>query len=718
MDGISRKKYSVFSLILTAIGAVALLLQGGSVPKLLTGCAYVLLGSLLFGARFLPTERGVGRVLVGGIVFLSALMIAGSAVYYAGNLGIMATGLVVIGTPLLSLAFPSRRADGKELLSHREETVSAGAPNPSWIAKIAGFAMLVAYAGVLWYAFTLIAGAATDATIRTPWDMVPSAVFTLVFLAALGLFAFIFSGAMGRAAVLPMMLLMGTLTGVAVLVYAIGYGFDPFIHRATEAVIFRDGMISPKPLYYVGQYALVVLFARLTGLGTGAIDLALVPCFAMLLIPVAFWSLRRAFRWDAPLALTACFGLFLLPLSPFIATTPQGFANVLLLMAAFLALVSIHEPAVFPKPLLVLLGIATALVHPLAGIPVLLFIAVIVVVTMIEGRQGWTLHVRRWALITLAVGGCLALPAVFMLNSSVSDAAVHLDTEALKSPAALIQDLRTVPDIATRQYRALLDVTYAWRTWRTPLLLLAGLIGIAFLRRRRDAAEIYAISAFIFLGNYVLLKSFIDFPFLIAYEQSNYADRLLDLTVFLLAPAATIAFAHVLAKVRTGMPSLRIGTAVLVGMLVTSSFYLAYPRRDTYESSRGWSTSAQDVAAVHRIDEEADGKPYVVLADQSVSAAAIRELGFKQYFGDRGDIFFYPIPTGGPLYAQFLAMNECDGCKATALAAMDLAGVDQAFFVVNHYWFGAQGIIVGAQKDAAESWVIDDRDWVFRYVRK
>lgn len=715
MDGISRKKYSVFSLILTATGAVALLLPEESIPKVVAGCTYAVLGSALFGARFLPAERGAWRVLLGGVIFLSALMILGSAMYYAADLGVAATGVVVLGTPLVAALLPGRRIDGKVLLSGRKDADAE--PARRWHARVIGPVLLAAETGVLWYALTLVAGAATDAAIRTPWDAVPSAVFALVFLAALGLFVFASSGIGGRLTLLPMMLLMAALTCVAALVYTVGYGFDPFIHRATEAVIFQDGMISPKPFYYVGQYALVVILARLTGLGVAAIDLALVPILTTLLVPIAFWSLRRAFRWESSLALAACFGLFLLPLSSFIATTPQGLANALLLMTAFLALVSIHERSAFPKPLLVLLGTATALVHPLAGIPVLLFIGVILTVTAIESRERWAVHVKRLALVLLAIGGCLALPLVFMLNSSVSDAAVRLDTESLKSPVTLLQDLRSAPDILTRQFRAMLDLTYAWRSWRTPLLLLAGLAGIAFLRRRRDAAEIYAVSAFIFLGNYVLLKSFIDFPFLIAYEQSNYADRLLDLTVFLLAPAAIIAFGHALMRMRSGMPSLRVGTAVLVAALVTASFYLAYPRRDTYETSRGWSTSAEDVAAVHRIEEAAGGAPYVVLAAQPVSAAAIREFGFKRYFGDAGDIFFYPIPTGGPLYAQFLAMNDCDGCEETALAAMDLAGVDQAFFTVNHYWHGGQKIVVGAKTAAEEWWNIEDRIWIFRYVR-
>jgi hypothetical protein len=52
--------------------------------------------------------------------------------------------------------------------------------------------------------------------------------------------------------------------GVALIVFKLGYGFDPFIHQATEKAIIENGFILPKPLYYLGQYSLVVMLAQLT----------------------------------------------------------------------------------------------------------------------------------------------------------------------------------------------------------------------------------------------------------------------------------------------------------------------------------------------------------------------------------------------------------------------------------------------------------------------
>ena len=53
---------------------------------------------------------------------------------------------------------------------------------------------------------------------------------------------------------------------VAAIVYKIGYGFDPFIHQATMELIDKKGVVTPKPFYYLGEYGLIVIFHKLTGI--------------------------------------------------------------------------------------------------------------------------------------------------------------------------------------------------------------------------------------------------------------------------------------------------------------------------------------------------------------------------------------------------------------------------------------------------------------------
>jgi hypothetical protein len=111
----------------------------------------------------------------------------------------------------------------------------------------------------------------------------------------------------------------------------------------------------------------------------------------------------------------------------------------------------------------------------------------------------------------------------------------------------------------------------------------------------------------------------------------------------------------------------------------------------------------------------------VVLANQAISAAAVREFGFRQYFqsqdADRpGEHFYYPIPTGQPLYQDFLAMNELDGARGQAEKTMRFADVDTVYYVVTNYWWQAQGKIVNAKREADTWWALDDQVWVFKYA--
>jgi hypothetical protein len=139
----------------------------------------------------------------------------------------------------------------------------------------------------------------------------------------------------------------------------------------------------------------------------------------------------------------------------------------------------------------------------------------------------------------------------------------------------------------------------------------------------------------------------------------------------------------------------------LLVALAASGFYLAYPRRDAYETSRGFNVGNADINAVQLIEQWAGAEPYIVLANQSVSAAAIQELGFRYYDG----LFFYPIPTGEKLYEKFLLMNESPS-RETASQASALFKEEKikiVFFVVNNYWYRAARIMETA-KTNADSW--------------
>jgi len=105
-----------------------------------------------------------------------------------------------------------------------------------------------------------------------------------------------------------------------------------------------------------------------------------------------------------------------------------------------------------------------------------------------------------------------------------------------------------------------------------------------------------------------------------------------------------------------------------------------------------------------------------VLANQQVSAAALREFGFSRYY--KGDVYFYPIPTGGTLYQYYLDMVYKKPAKDTMLKAMDFAGVGQSYFVLNKYWWAFPKILAEAKLEA-DSWteIKDGEIYIFKYSK-
>ncbi len=214
--------------------------------------------------------------------------------------------------------------------------------------------------------------------------------------------------------------------------------------------------------------------------------------------------------------------------------------------------------------------------------------------------------------------------------------------------------------------------------------------------------------------NYILLANVMDFSFLIEYERANYANRLLPLMIFFASPFLILALGHLSMNLRSKPFSLKLTCLVLFAMIAGASFYLTFPRRDAYVTSRAFNVSQADVDAVYAIESWMQGKPYVVLANQSVSAAAIKHLGFRYY----GNLFFYPIPTGDAMYQQFLRMNDEPSLEtvqnALALVPAD-EGVHTLFYVVDTYWWQAERLIEQS-KSLANDWKsIDGSVYIFRF---
>jgi hypothetical protein len=237
---------------------------------------------------------------------------------------------------------------------------------------------------------------------------------------------------------------------------------------------------------------------------------------------------------------------------------------------------------------------------------------------------------------------------------------------------------------------------------------------IIAIRNRHECRKVFlylfmSISLFI---SYLLAGN-LPFKYLISYEREDFVNRILLLSVIFALPLFLLVIYGFLDKLLKQNKFIKFSLLIFSLILVCVSLYLSYPRFDHYFNSHGYSTSASDIKAVHWINNDAKNN-YIVLADQQVSAAALREYGFSQYYRD--DIFYYPIPTGGPMYQYYLNMVYDEPSSDTMHQAMDLAGVKIGYFVLNKYWW-AFAKIMDEAKQQADSWnIIDDGEvYIFKY---
>ncbi|HCC83246.1 TPA: hypothetical protein DEP96_00170 [Candidatus Uhrbacteria bacterium] len=505
-----------------------------------------------------------------------------------------------------------------------------------------------------------------------------------------------------------------TAISMAAVIYPIGFGFDPFLHRATVEHIATFGTITPKPLYYIGQYALELTSHLVFGLQLNLVDRFLLPVLAAILLTGStLLGLSSFLKNRTPFVLA---GLLLFPLGTLISTTPQGLAYVFCASAVMLSFTSSLVPAS-------LLAVAAAITHPIAGIPAIIF-----VFTSYLLRRATNKLQQKIILVSSFLINLIAIPALFALQSAKSGLALSLNFANLFNLSSWHN--LGLTSFFSNHFNTWYDALYLVIDNLFLITIFFALIGFFYHRasakRQRGETTVQSVasegevfcyeperktsgegrswqdptnasikiflstSAAMFL-NFLILSLLFSFNFLISYERSDYALRALTMAHIFLIPLAALGLVAINDYLKTKPLALRLTFFAILTVIAIGNIYGAYPRHDNYGVSAGFNTSQADVDAVQKINDLANGQDYIVLANQSTAAAAISLYGFKQYYHD--DIFYYPIPTGGPLYQKYLDMVNNTPSLDTVQQAMDLAGVNLAYFAISDYWWDANNII-------------------------
>ncbi len=643
-----------------------------------------------------PTVPRLWRILFGISAWVALLSLLLTGLYYLGQPINGATHLLVeTALGILGLLFIVPHPP----LEQEKPTAIIPTTERRWRAALTVFAVLTSLLSLGLLIF-IANDHATHISLRTPWPLLPKGGFLLFAIPFVASLLLAWKGHRPLAAFLTNAASWLSVSLLTPLLYPLGYGFDGFIHRASEAVLQTTGTLTPKPLYYIGQYVWTTWLAGTFDLPLTITDTWLVP--VSILLPVAAlvrWQqedLSR--RWVLPI--TALF----LPLAAFVTTTPQSFSYVLG-FSALIATLWTHPTRwswIFPW----LWAFWATATHPLGGLPALAFVGGAWLASWCE--RPW----RRQLFYAIGTLGALsAIPLAFWAQSGLGNAPItwswaFFETLSWKTfvPAILLQPRQTLNLWVDAAEWARLAVTF-------------GLLAAGVWQAVRPQKPIYrwlGLTGLGLLGVQWVLEHVATFGFLIAYERSNYTERLGILSALCLAP---LAAAWISPRLRDlGRRSGLLFGVVLLALAAAWPLrvYDSLPRHDAARASSGWSVGKADLEAIHWMQERVQGAPYAVLANQSVSAAALETYGFARY---ANDVFYYPIPTGGPLYQLFLRTASTEGTLTDLKKAAELTQSQQLFVVINDYWWNAEPVRerLGNQADHQISFG-NGAVWVYQFT--
>jgi hypothetical protein len=704
---LSLFQYNIISYLLLLPVLLNMYLWESSLTAMVFGGLFVFFQSILWGQSICKQQKLFFQIIFGLLVFLTTLLVLGTIIYFPFSLSTPAATLVFLLLPLVGTLLLQQYGFSQQgLLELPPSNIFDRIKRTKFLAVLGSFYLLIS----AWIYKLLLTSATTEA-IRTPWDVIPSHFWILYF--TLTILAFILLQKL-KSPFLQFILTANHLflsTSITLFIYSIGYGFDPFLHQAAESIIDQQGSVLPKTPYYLGQYSLVVLLHKLLGFSLLWIDRLLVPVLfslgAPLLIILGLDQKERV-NFSFPLTWLALI-LLVVPFSALLVTTPQGLGNVFFLFLVISFFTSFFSQSyTIPNWLLVLFTLAALMTHPLVGIPAFILLA-LGLYEKYKDQLSLPQFAHRLVLTSLFVLGSVSASAMFLLNSAISKEF----TTSIKP----LHDI-TLADITAwlplqlfpteSQYRSFFyefGYFFSENIWwlLTAFLLLASYW--LLMRSKYSYFRVFALLALILIVNATLVSAALSFPELIQYETQEYSRRLFTMAYWAMMPFLFIAFIWAI-KSSESRPRYNWVVIFLLSSFITGSLFTSYPRNNKYELGRQYSVSESDILTVNKIAEDKNG--YVVLANQSVSAAAIKEHGFKTYFeAENGQsVFYYPVPTSSPLYSVYLDMVYDAPTKENALQAKELAGddVDTVYFVLNKYWDNSSQIAEQA-KLIADEWV-------------
>lgn len=564
----------------------------------------------------------------------------------------------------------------------------------------------------------------TTTSVLGPWILVRESLLLIYGTLALTLLTLAFKGA-PEYLLLPLTsLFYFAAFSITTLLFPLGFGYDPLLHQQTEKHILEFGFIYPKTPYYIGHYILIVFLSKLSSLSVSRIDTFFLPLFASISLPASFsfFFHRVAFK-NCALIYVSSISFLLFPFSFLVLTTPWGCASVLTLLFCTLSVVYQNQKSKELCAFLLLLALAIACIHPLAGIPIFGFCILFFFILQPPQFCAKNPLLKKACMVLLFCCLSILALAAFILNTHFSGQLLTL----IKKPNFLDVTLFIAPLIPKwiSHYHILYDFAYFFKLNGGLLTLCIASLGIYFLMKRdtkmKKLTYLPLIGFFLCISNAFFLALFLHFPSLIWYERMSYITRIFELAPLFLTPFILSALYSLWEKIdKHHLPLFLFASMIFCSSLLVVSLYFSYPHVDPFTNYHGYNLSQTDIKTVHFIHDDMKDNQCLVLANQIVSVTAIREFGFvgyRDFFleGKKQNLFYYPIPTGSPLYPYFLQMIN-QPSRETISRVMNTFHVSCVYFVVNQYETRFENIIQQAQSTTGEWLPLDSGiNYVFKY---
>ncbi len=659
------------------------------------GFLYLLYFGLFFGHCFFRKYNVISKLLFGIILLVSYIMISGGIFYYLWIFSDVSIGVICVFAPML-LGVP---------LAKHPLNIKFQFKKPSYrlIFKIL---LSSVYLILVYIQFRYLYTKGVSYSINTPWQIVSENFFLVYGASTLTLFL-IFSLSRERIFLFFASLHYFLSFSIILFIYKLGFGYDPYLHQASEKMLFANGTFAPKPLYYIGQYSLVVFLSKIFMVPVVFFDRILVPLASSVFLPVAiFQALKDNLNIKRKYILWSVLIFLIIPFANFTYTTPQAFANLLTLVLIFLSISYVSRKlfGIFP---LFLIAISICFIHPISGLPAMIFVSLLFVMYKLKFHN----FVKFIITALVYFASCLVLPMCFWIYGMIN----KLDFSKIEQLSSNNLLYSLVPqNIFFTRFVNIFDFIYFYGKNINLLILLISLLGVVFVSYYKQMKKyiVYIMMFSILIINYLIIIKYIKFPFL-----SVFSERIFALSFYFLLPFFMIGFASILNTLLSHKNILKIFVITFFSGILVVSMYLSYPRSDKYENFKGYSVSDTQYKTVDYIEKTFENTNYLVLADQSLGASLISKYGFRKYFGDE---FYYSLPTNikGNIYQDFINMTKEESDKLkTAYEAAKKTGANIIVFVLNDYWDYTDKLL-DEHKKLANMWIEIDggRAYIFEYV--